>query len=110
MIKELRVWKLAQEVIDTYGEMVDHLHLIESEEFGIEFRIKIYHADGYCFELEKQVHCEPEEIEDYCDIHALQPGGCTYHFSEPWDGFKTAGIDKAIEELSVFAQLEFELE
>jgi len=105
MIKEIRVWELAQEMIETHGEMASGLHFLGHDEYGENFphfRIRIYHANGYCFELKKQVYCEPEEVQDYPYIPGLQPDGCIYHFSEPWDGFKTAGIEKAIQILDKF--------
>lgn len=45
---------------------------------------------GYCFELTCYTDCDPEEIYNV-------ENGCVYCFSEPWDGFNEAGIDKAIE-------------
>lgn len=102
--KEKIIWDLAQEVLNTHGDRIDSMDIIETDDFD-EVHIKIYHGKGHCFELEKQVHFDPteEKMSDYSDIHALQKDGCTYHFDEPWDGYTYVGIDKAIELLKEYA-------
>ena len=102
--KERFIWDIVNEILESRGETVDDISIHESGD-SIDESYKIYCSDGYCFELEKQSHCEPDELDDYSDIHALESDGCTYHFSEPWDGFKEAGIDKAIEILNQYAGL-----
>lgn len=107
MIKEKYIWLLAKEIINTHGDIIDHLHLIEHCSDGFRSHIKIYHGDGYCFELEKQEHCSPSDYDEYkSDIVDLQKDGCTYHFGEPWDEFRVAGIKQAISFLSEYARLE----
>lgn len=101
-LKEKLIWDLANEILETHGDRVDSMDIVESNEYGDD-NIKIYHGEGHCFELEKQTHCEPEEINDYNDIHELQKDGCTYHFDEPWDNFTQIGIDKAIKKLEEYA-------
>ena len=101
MTKERQLWNKAISILEREGEIAGNLHLIEFDDDEFSYEIKIYHGDGYCIVLEKQTHCDPEEIEDYL-IFGLQEDGCTYHFREPYDGFKTMGIDKALEELSKY--------
>lgn len=98
MIKEKQIWLLAKGILDTHGELFGSLHLIPETIDGWIHKVKVYHNEGYCFELERQEHCDAEDYEECVDhIVLLQKDGCTYHFDEPWDGFKVAGIDKAID-------------
>ena len=65
-----------------------------SDELDPDKRYRVYHKQGYCFEIEKQQHCEPDEIED-SNIDGLQLDGCTYHFDDmSWnfDGFKNCDL------------------
>lgn len=94
MKAEKKIWELAQEVINKHGEMTESLHLIESTE-SYDYKIRIYHGEGYCWDLEKQFVCEPNEIKDYQHIEDLQEDGCIYNFFEEWEGFKKTGITGA---------------
>ncbi|MDV3115427.1 hypothetical protein RJT06_02470 [Bacteroides ovatus] len=91
MSKEKQIWDLVSRILDNCGEESDRISIHESEDTGnYEFHRKIYTHHGYCFELTCYTDCAPEEISDV-------ENGCVYCFSEPWDGFNEAGIDKAIE-------------
>ena len=103
--KEMVIFKLATEILDTHGDRVASMDLIESD-FDNDNQIKIYHGNGHCFELEQQRHCEPDKVDNFDDIHDLQKDGCTYYFNEPWDGYTEIGIDKAIDLLSEYAKIE----
>lgn len=107
MNKQQQLWKLAQDILETHDGLVGKLQLCESNDCDVEFNIKIYHGNGYCWELQKQVHCEPDEVEDYY-VTGLEKDGCLYHFTEPWDGFTETGIDKAVEELSIYTKAPLE--
>lgn len=86
------LWEMTSDILDNHGDMVDDIHICEHEDdYGDEFR-KVYCSAGYCLELVKEDPTEDTEpdIED----------GKVYRFSEPWDGFKEAGYDGAVEVLS----------
>lgn len=91
MSKEKQIWDTVSHILGNYGEEVDGISIHESEkaENG-ELHRKIYTPHGYCFELTCYTDCDPEDIDNI-------ENGCVYCFSEPWDGFNEAGIDKAIE-------------
>ena len=95
--KERLLWDIVSEILDTHGDMVDSMHIIEYKDAYDNENRKIYHSDGYCIELSKE-----EENEN--EVHGVEDG-FVYTFSEPWDGFKEAGIDKAIEILNEYAGL-----
>lgn len=100
MSKEKLIWDIVSEILDTHGDMVDSIHIIEYRDAYDNENRKIYHSDGYCFELSKEKADENEffGVED----------GFVYTLSEPWDGFKKAGIDKAVEILNEYAGLNIE--
>ena len=51
-----------------------------------EVKYRIYHKDGYCFDISKKLYI-PDDDEE--------PVFC-YVFNSEWDGFKSLNIDKAI--------------
>ena len=106
MNKELFIWNVVTEILENHGDMVDDISIHENYQYDDECR-KIYCSEGYCFELMREKVCEPEEVEETA-VQDLQKDGFVYSFTEPWDGFKEAGIDKAIEILNVHAGLEGE--
>ena len=60
---------------------------------------RVYHQDGFCFEVEIKIHCEPEEVDDNTEIEELKANGCTYHFydrSEIFEGFKEITLNEAL--------------
>lgn len=92
--EERHLWEMTSDILDNHGDMVDDIHICEHEEFGTEYR-KVYCSEGYCLELSKE--------ESWMDEEQTIPGGeegFMYVFTEPWDGFKEAGYDKAVEILS----------
>ena len=99
--------KHTKELFDTVSALdeADHgdfsIHLTsERMNFANEATFRIYHSNGYCFEIERQQHCESDEVADYInDIHNLQPDGATYHYSDcsiQFDGFKIIKVDSAL--------------
>ena len=90
MSKEKQIWDIVSHILGNYGEEVDGISRHESEkaENG-ELHRKIYAHHEYCFELSCYTDYDSEDIDNAED-------GCVYYFSEPWDGFYEAGIDKAI--------------
>lgn len=109
-MKERELYKLVNEVLDTHGDLVDKIHIIDNSEFDKkEFRI--YHGDGYCWDVTVETMVETM-VEDEVEIFenegsfTEENGDCVFYgFSEEWDGFKQSGIDKAIELFSEYAQI-----
>jgi hypothetical protein len=95
--KQKLIWDIVSEILSTHGDMVDSIHIIEYKDAYDNENRKIYHSDGYCFELSK----EEADVNGFCDVE----DSFVYIFFEPWDGFKEAGIDKAIEILNEYASL-----
>lgn len=99
---EVIIYKLAQEIINTHGDRVDSMDLIEDNHGDYEF-IKIYHGKGHCFDLTKEYICDIDDVENYENVY--KDGYC-YTFCEPWDGFTQIGIEKAIKLLNEYAKIE----
>jgi hypothetical protein len=94
--EEKFIWDIVTEIYESHGSDVDDISIHKHEEFGDQF-YKVYCSKGYCFELSKI-----EADEDQFDNVEY---GFVYSYSEPWDGFKKAGINKAIEILNIYAGL-----
>lgn len=76
------------------------LHIIDMSdecEDGIKYRI--YHSDGYCFEVEEE---NIENIEDFIsEFGNVNIGECYYSFqSDLFDGFNVLTIEEAINLIS----------
>jgi len=73
------------ELIESMGEQqTDLFHIIDiSDSFVFEYEgekiFRVYHKNGYCFEVGKLV-LEDDESGNVIDY--------TYSFSQTWDGFK----------------------
>lgn len=92
--KERIIWEIVDSILENHGDMVDNISIHESSGSYCEENRKVYCSQGYCFELEK--------IEaDESDTSGVEDG-YVYSFNEPWDGFKEAGIDSAIQILSQY--------
>lgn len=100
MSKEKFLWDIVSVILTTHGDEVDNISIHEhSDSYENEHR-KIYCSLGYCFELSKE---EADENE----VHGVE-NGYVYSFNEPWEGFKAAGIDEAINLLNEYAGLKIE--
>lgn len=102
--KEMLCFLLVVEILETHGSEVDNISIHESGD-GLEGEydaFKVYNSDGYCFELKKEYACEPDEVSQF---EGVDSDGYCYTFCEPWDGFKEAGIDKAISIFQEFARV-----
>ena len=70
------------ELVDSIGEILEgSLHIIETTEYprcADEAKYRIYHKDGYCVDVMKEVETEDDD------------GKVTYyyHYYAEWDGFK----------------------
>lgn len=102
--KNRLLWDLTTEILDTHGDIVDNIHIIEDESRDGELMRRIYaktsNNTGYCFEVYK-AEADPDEFTDVEEGHV-------YYFDERWDDFDTGGIDKAIEILNEYAGLNIE--
>ncbi len=95
--KDAKKYKKLFDICDNMGVGIhDKLHICDSSEDGRfpdeDKEYRVYHADGYCFDVRKQRN-EPEEG---C-ICVTCIGNYEYSFLEGvYDGFKDIDIDGAI--------------
>ena len=97
MIKEQQLFKKVDLLGEGTHDRIDVMLVSEQIDFENEATYRVYHHSGYCFEVERQQHCEPSEIEDY-DIYNLQEDGASYHFEDKsieFDGFNGCDIHTA---------------
>jgi len=90
--KEKKIWEIVQKILDNHGDFIDNISIHESSSIDNE-SIKIYHSDGFCWELEREKVCEPDEVKNFDDVDA---DGYVYSFQEPWEDFKQSRINTAI--------------
>jgi hypothetical protein len=81
--------KRLYEVVEATGETLNgSLHIIDTseryktDERGGKFRV--YHANGFCFDVEKEYCCGPDEVKDF---EGVESDGFTYSFFAEWEGF-----------------------
>lgn len=79
------------EAVEQVGEGIfSKIHIINNSAFpDTKTEYRIYHADGYCWDISKENQYDEndKEIEPFFD------------FSENWEGFKESGIEFAINEI-----------
>jgi len=96
MTKEQELFEKVATLHEGTHDKVDIMLVSDPMDEVNEARFRVYHNDGYCFEVERQQHCESDEVDEYNDIHNLQPDGATYHFDDMgFDGFKKCDVDIA---------------
>lgn len=81
--------KRLYEIIEATGETLNgSLHILEtSDNFKTdekEGKFRVYHAKGFCFDVEKEYACEPEEVKDF---EGVDIDGFIYSFYAEWEGF-----------------------
>lgn len=81
--------KRLYEVVEATGETLNgSLHIIDtSERYKTDERegkFRVYHANGFCFDVEKEYVCEPDEVKDF---EGVESDGFTYSFFAEWEGF-----------------------
>lgn len=81
--------KRLYEVVEDIGETLNgSLHIIDtSDKYNVDERegkFRVYHSKGFCFDVEKEYTCEPDEVKDYKGVEA---DGFTYSFYAEWEGF-----------------------
>ncbi len=85
--------KILFDLVDNIGEgLFLSLHIIDITEFGQKEKYRVYHLDGYCFNIEKK------ENEFYNEKNLDEFGGF-YEYSfqaDLFDGFKTLTVNEAI--------------
>jgi hypothetical protein len=78
-------------LIEEKGEIMEgDIHIIDTtEHIGEgEKTFRIYHKDGYCFDVSKYIKEENEETEEAISFD--------YSFYSEWEGFDKLTIDNAI--------------
>ena len=98
-MKAKKIFKMIQSILETHGDLVDKLHIVDITEIPSDEEFRIYHGDGYCFDCKKEEICDADEIEYYEEVDEEGNSYSTYH---EWDGFKESDDDKAIELLSEY--------
>ena len=87
------------DLIHSIGEYQDNgIHIIDRSEmypvFKEDQKYRIYHSNGYCFDVEYYRNYKLEEGESHYDYDENE---VEYVFYDLWDGFKRINIDQAIE-------------
>ena len=100
--KEKQLYLLVKEILNTHGDMVDELHIVEQSGIYEDKEFRIYHGDGYCFDVKKESACDPDEIEDF---EGVDEDGFSYSTYFGWDGFKDCDLRIATELLSRYARV-----
>ena len=86
------------DLIHSIGERLDNsIHIIDNSPYPVfkeDKKYRIYHSDGYCFDIEcfRNYELGKEESHDDYDEEEFE-----YVFYAEWDGFKDIDIDQAIE-------------
>lgn len=88
-MKRIKDEKYIFDIIEAMGETLDgSIHIIDqSDEFKVEEaegEFRIYHSDGYCFDVKKEYACDPKDISQYDGVNN---DGYYYSFTQNWDGF-----------------------
>jgi len=92
--------KILFDLIHSLGdEYQNHgIHIIDMTEtpyiFEADRKYRIYHSDGYCFDVEYYRNYKLEEGESHNDYDESE---VEYVFYDQWDEFKDIDIDQAIE-------------
>jgi hypothetical protein len=102
-MEEKKLYLLIKEILDTHGDIVDDLHIVDVSEFGDDEEFRIYHGDGYCFDVKKEYACEPDEVDSFEEV---DKDGFSYSTYFGWDGFKECTLDKAKELLEEYAKID----
>lgn len=81
------------DLVDWVGQgLYMSLHIIAISEFGYGNKYRVYHSDGYCFNIEKE---EVDLAEDESNPSAIDGYEYTY-LDDLFDGFKILDIKEAI--------------
>lgn len=80
------------ELVESIGETLDgDLHVIDTSERAPEWegeaKFRVYHKDGYCFDVEKRANYDVEKDKFI---------GWEYDFFAEWEGFDEIDEKKAI--------------
>ena len=92
MEKELFHLLESLDIDNLVGIDIHHTEDCQDEEY------RLYHKDGYCFDIRKIYVCEPEDVRDVQNgVDYLEDDGYTYEFFSLWDGFIKLSLKQAIE-------------
>lgn len=97
--EERHLFEMVKDILDNHGDMVDDVHICEHAggDYFDEINYKVYCSAGYCLEIKRELYDE----DNFMDLE----DGFVYKFSEPWDGFKEAGYEGAVEVLSQYSNV-----
>lgn len=94
---EKRIWLLAEDIYLKDEGIKGKMHVVRCYSHHFKEGLRIYHAEGHCWEIFKEYVCEPKECQEY---PKADNDGHAYTFIEPFDEFKKTGIEVAIEKMS----------
>lgn len=85
------------DLIEKTGETLSGgLHIIDTSDVlkadEDEGKFRVYHSKGYCFDVEKEYCCEPDEVNEY---EGVDKDGYCYTFFAEWEGFDSLTLQKA---------------
>lgn len=87
----MNLYKKLFDLVDYKGELLEgDLHILDSTDsfYEGEKEYRVYHKDGYCFDVKKEIGEEDEETGDVIFWE--------YSLYSEWDGFKELTVEKAI--------------
>jgi hypothetical protein len=83
-MNEKRLYEIVEATGETLNGSLHILNTSESKADEREGKFRVYHAKGYCFDVEKEYACEPDEVKD---LEGVESDGFTYTFYAEWEGF-----------------------
>ncbi|MBS1744695.1 MAG: hypothetical protein JST21_00850 [Bacteroidetes bacterium] len=96
---ELKKERLLYDLVKDAGEIIHgSLHIIDCTPFRVynieEGKFRVYHEGGYCFDIEKEYVCEPEDVNGFENVEF---DGYAYTFFCEWPGFGKLTVEGAID-------------
>lgn len=103
MIWTKEVFQLVEKILETKGEIVDKLHIIDISE-DEEQIYKLYHAKGHCLVVRREVFDADMASEFGTDSTVNEDGQIVYYgySDDAYEGFERLPIGKCIELLKTY--------
>lgn len=82
------------EIVKSIGHGINgKIHIIDIDDYNLEL-FRVYHGDGYCFDIHKRELDDDDEswYEEDCE----KIDGFEYSFYSDWSGFKKLTVEQAI--------------
>jgi hypothetical protein len=74
------------------------IHNTSDHDFQESF--KVYLEEGGCFDIDKEIICEPDYYNDNKDDYeGLEEDGCIYNIYQQWDGFKKFTLEEIFKKI-----------